>query len=134
MENTVCKKALREPWNLCRIIRYRLSLYVSCADGYAAPGKESVPDDWSTQDKFLVVAETAGMNETELAEYARKKGLYVANCQGGWAGTINWEAMTVPSRKRSWIVLSMMRTRSTLFQRIRRITDPCVKYTGWIRH
>ena len=50
------------------------------------------------------------------------------------AGTINWEAMTVPSRKRSWIVLSMMRTRLTSSQRIRRITDPCVKYTGWIRH
>ncbi len=30
-------------------------------------------DDWSTQDKFLVVVETASMNETELAEYARKK-------------------------------------------------------------
>ena len=29
------------------------------------------------QDKFLVVVETASMNETELAEYARKKGLYV---------------------------------------------------------
>ena len=40
-------------------------------EGYA------VPDDWSTQDKFLVVVETASMNETELAEYARKKGLYV---------------------------------------------------------
>ena len=40
-------------------------------EGYAAP------DDWSTQDKFLVVVETASMNETELAEYARKKGLYV---------------------------------------------------------
>ena len=46
-------------------------------DGYAAPGKDAVPDDWSTQDKFLIVVETAGMNETDLAEYARKKGLYV---------------------------------------------------------
>ena len=46
-------------------------------EGYAAPGTDSVPDDWSTQDKFLVVVETASMNETELAEYARKKGLYV---------------------------------------------------------
>ena len=41
------------------------------ANGIAAP------DDWSTQDKFLIVVETASMNETELAEYARKKGLYV---------------------------------------------------------
>ena len=46
-------------------------------EGYAAPGTDAVPDDWSTQDKFLVVVETAGMNETELAEYARKKGLYI---------------------------------------------------------
>ena len=46
-------------------------------DGYAAPGTDALPYDWSTQDKFLVVVETASMNETELAEYARKKGLYV---------------------------------------------------------
>jgi len=51
------------------------------ADGNAAPGKEAVSDDWSTQDKFLVVVETAGMNETELAEYVRKKGLYVDQIQ-----------------------------------------------------
>ena len=47
------------------------------ADGIAAPSKDVLPDDWSTQDKFLIVVETASMNETELAEYARKKGLYV---------------------------------------------------------
>ena len=51
------------------------------ADGKAAPGTDAVPDDWSTQDKFLTVVETAGMNETELAEYARKKGLYVEQIQ-----------------------------------------------------
>ena len=47
------------------------------ADGIAAPGKDVLPDNWSAQDKFLIVVETASMNETELAEYARKKGLYV---------------------------------------------------------
>lgn len=46
-------------------------------DGYAAPGTYANSDDWSTQDKFLIVVESTGMNETELAEYARKKGLYV---------------------------------------------------------
>lgn len=46
-------------------------------EGMAAPGNDAVPDDWSTQDKFLVVVETASMNENELAEYARQKGLYV---------------------------------------------------------
>ena len=47
------------------------------ANGIAAPGKDANPDAWSTHDKFLVVVETAGLNETELAEYARKKGLFV---------------------------------------------------------
>ena len=46
-------------------------------EGYAAPGTDSQPDNWSTQDKFLVVVETASMNEADLAEYARKKGLFV---------------------------------------------------------
>lgn len=46
-------------------------------EGYAAPGTDAIPDNWSTQDKFLIVVETASMNETELAEYAHKKGLYV---------------------------------------------------------
>ncbi len=47
------------------------------ANGTPAPGTDAVPEDWSTQDKFLVVVETAKLNETELADYARKKGLYV---------------------------------------------------------
>ena len=46
-------------------------------NGYATPGTDAAPDDWSTRDKFLVVVETASMNETELAAYAREKGLYV---------------------------------------------------------
>ena len=46
-------------------------------EGHPAPGKDSTTDEWSTEDKFLAVVETAGFNETELAEYARQKGLYV---------------------------------------------------------
>ena len=46
-------------------------------EGLATPGTDAAPDDWSTQDKFHIVVETAHMNETDLAEYARKKGLYV---------------------------------------------------------
>ena len=46
-------------------------------DGYAAPGTDAQSEEWSTQDKFVIVVESASMNESELAEYARKKGLYV---------------------------------------------------------
>ena len=45
--------------------------------GYAAPAGEQQADLWSTRDKFLIVVETATLSEIELAEYCRKKGLYV---------------------------------------------------------
>ncbi len=45
--------------------------------GCAAPADKQVAERWSTQDKFLIVVETASLNEAELAEYCRSKGLYV---------------------------------------------------------
>jgi transposase-like protein len=33
-------------------------------------------EKWSSRDKFLIVVETMSMNETELGEYCRAKGLY----------------------------------------------------------
>ena len=46
------------------------------AAGVATPGNGQTSDKWSSQDKFLIVMETFAMNEIELAEYCRKKGLY----------------------------------------------------------
>ena len=34
-------------------------------------------NNWSSQDKFHVVLETATLSENELAEYCRRKGIYV---------------------------------------------------------
>ena len=47
------------------------------AAGAVMPGDGKPSDRWSSQDKFRVVLETASLNETELAEYCRRKGLYV---------------------------------------------------------
>ena len=44
--------------------------------GNATPGDGQGSEQWSSEDKFLVVMETYTMNEAELAEYCRKKGLY----------------------------------------------------------
>ena len=57
--------------------------------GYAVPGTDALSDDWSTQDKFLIVVETSSMSETELAEYARKKGLYVEQIKAWKDACIN---------------------------------------------
>ena len=40
------------------------------------PDSDRGPEGWSAQEKFNTVAESAGMNEAELADYCRRKGLY----------------------------------------------------------
>lgn len=45
--------------------------------GLAVPAGGGVAESWSAGDKFGVVVETAGMAEAELAEYCRKKGVFV---------------------------------------------------------
>lgn len=47
------------------------------ANGIPTPGNDTSSDKWTTRDKFLIVVETASMNETDLASYAREKGLFV---------------------------------------------------------
>lgn len=44
--------------------------------GVAVPGDGKNPEDWSAEDKFAVILETAALNEAELAEYCRRKGLF----------------------------------------------------------
>ncbi|ACL22456.1 transposase IS3/IS911 family protein [Desulfitobacterium hafniense DCB-2] len=51
------------------------------AKGMAVPGGEQEVERWSTQDKFLIVMETALLSEVEMAEYCRGKGLYVEQVQ-----------------------------------------------------
>lgn len=46
------------------------------SQGVPVPGDGQNPEQWRSEDKFAVVLETAALNETELAEYCRKKGLY----------------------------------------------------------
>lgn len=46
-------------------------------EGVPVPGNGKNAEEWSSKDKFGVVLETAGLNEAELAEYCRRKGLFV---------------------------------------------------------
>lgn len=49
--------------------------------GIPVPNSQVQTERWSTQDKFLIVVETATMTEIELSEYCRSKGLYVEEVQ-----------------------------------------------------
>ena len=46
------------------------------ASGHAAPANDDPADQWNSKDKFLIVVETINLNEAELSEYCRLKGLY----------------------------------------------------------
>lgn len=45
--------------------------------GHAVPADPSNPESWKGENKLAVVVETAALNEAELAEYSRRRGLYV---------------------------------------------------------
>ena len=47
------------------------------SQGVPVPGNGKNAEEWSSKDKFGVVLETAQLNEAELAEYCRSKGLFV---------------------------------------------------------
>lgn len=44
--------------------------------GQLLPDADAGPQGWSSRDKFAAVLETAALNEADLAEYCRKRGLY----------------------------------------------------------
>lgn len=44
--------------------------------GLSATTKYKNADKWSSQDKFMVVLETANLSEIEFSEYCREKGIY----------------------------------------------------------
>ncbi len=51
--------------------------------GVAVPGDGKNAEDWTSEDKFAVVLETASLSAAELAEYCRRKGLFAEQI-GAW--------------------------------------------------
>ncbi len=51
------------------------------AEGQVVPADSSNPENWSGENKLAVVIETAALNEQELGEYCRRKGLYPEQIQ-----------------------------------------------------
>lgn len=44
--------------------------------GILLPDGDTGPDGWTARDKFAAVLESASLNEEEIAEYCRRKGIY----------------------------------------------------------
>lgn len=67
------------------------------AGGRPVPGDGSKPDDWKAEDKFSMVVETLGLAESELAEYCRRKGVFVEQILQ-WRSACMQANSTVPER------------------------------------
>lgn len=69
------------------------------AAGAVMPGDGKSPDGWSSEDKFRAVLESAGLSETELAEYCRRKGIYLEQLRE-WRVVCERANATVQERNR----------------------------------
>ncbi len=73
--------------------------------GVPVPGNGKNPDQWNPESQLAVIIETAALNETELAEYCRKKGLFAEQIQ-------QWKNAFINSR--STLIESHASTRKSL--------------------
>lgn len=69
------------------------------AAGVVVPGDGKQSREWSSQDKFRVVLESASLSEVELAEYCRRKGLYIEQVQE-WRATCEQANASLPEQNR----------------------------------
>lgn len=46
------------------------------AKGHLLPDAKAGPEDWTSEDKLAAVIETASLNEADLGEYCRRRGIY----------------------------------------------------------
>ncbi len=62
--------------------------------GVAVPSDQTKPEAWTAEDKLAVVIETAALNEVELSEYCRRRGLYSEQVE-------QWKISALAGYKRS---------------------------------
>lgn len=67
--------------------------------GVPVPGSKQSSEEWSAEAKFAVVVETAGLNESELSEYCRQKGLYPEQVKAWRSACVSGTQSDVERRK-----------------------------------
>ena len=67
--------------------------------GSPVPGSGKTSDQWSAEAKLAVVIETAALNESELSQYCREKGLYPEQVKEWKAACIQGQLLEVERRQ-----------------------------------
>jgi len=82
--------------------------------GKLLPDADAGPEGWVSRDKFAAVLETAAMNEADLAEYCRERGLYPAQIKA-------WRLAC--EQANDWQRLSSVRLSQAMREEKKRVKD-----------
>ena len=74
------------------------------------PGDGKNAEQWSSANKFSVVLETASLNQAELAQYCRSKGLYIEQITA-WEVLV-WMPTLTLKNKRKLLPLKQKKTKT----------------------
>jgi transposase len=91
--------------------------------GLVVPGDGRNPENWSTQDKFSVVLQTATMSEAELSEYCRKKGLFAEQIAAWKENCLQGNASATKQSEADWQQARLARDEVKLLKRELRRKD-----------
>jgi transposase-like protein len=69
------------------------------ARGQVLPSRSNTPDQWTSQEKFQIVLETAPMNEAEVSAYCRELGLYPEQVEAWREACMNANAAAATQAK-----------------------------------
>ncbi|MGM0704258.1 MAG: transposase [Pseudomonadota bacterium] len=69
------------------------------ARGQVLPSRSATPDQWTSQEKFRIVLETAPMNEAEFSAYCREHGLYPEQVEAWREACLNANADAAEQEK-----------------------------------
>ncbi|QBX35142.1 transposase [Paracoccus liaowanqingii] len=83
-------------------------------NGQLLPDADASPEGWSSRHKFAGVLETAALNEADLSEYCRTRGLYPAQITA-------WRAACEPAN--DWDRASMTRISQATREEKKRVKD-----------
>ena len=80
------------------------------------PGNGKNPDQWTPENQLAVIIETAALNEAEMAEYCRKKGLFAEQIQQWKAAFISSVAASPasPSGQHKALTVEQKKDRQTI--------------------
>ena len=105
---TVAELASQEGISTATLYNWRKAARVR---GAVLPSNSAKPDQWSSEEKFRIVLETAPMSEAELSEYCRKHGLYPEQIEAWKGACINANAQSEEQSKRNQQVIRAERRR-----------------------